>query len=55
MYNRKIPVSHGSMLHIPPTSLLLLAAKQEAYKKAHLLAKNMEEFSGKRSGERAIS
>ena len=30
---------HGSMLYIPPTNLLLLAAKQEPYKKAHLLAK----------------
>ena len=25
------------MLHIPPTNLLLLAAKQEPYKKAHIL------------------
>ena len=36
------------MLHIPPTSLLLLAAKQESYKKASLLTKNTEEFSGKK-------
>ena len=35
------------MLHIPPTNLLLLAAKQEPYKKAYLLTKNIEEFSGK--------
>ena len=28
------------MLHIPPTNLLLLAAKQESYKKAYLLMKN---------------
>ena len=34
------------MLHIPPT-YLLLAAKQEPYKKAYLLMKNIEEFSGK--------
>ena len=39
------------MLHIPPTNLLLLAAKQEPYKKAYLLAKNIEEFSGKSSEE----
>ena len=36
------------MLHIPPTNLLL-AAKQEPYKKAYLLTKNIEEFSGKSS------
>ena len=29
----QIPVPYGSMLHIPPTSLLLLAAIQEPYKK----------------------
>ena len=34
------------MLHIPPTNLLL-AAEQEPYKKAYLLTKNIEEFSGK--------
>ena len=39
------------MLHIPPTNLLLLAAKEEPYKKAHLLTKNVEESSGKSSGE----
>ena len=36
------------MLHIPPTNLLLLAAKQEPCKekkKAYLLTKNIEEFS----------
>ena len=27
------------MLHIPPTNLLLLAAKQEPHKKAYLLTK----------------
>ena len=41
----------GSMLHIPPTNLLLLAAKQEPYKKAYLLTKILEELSGKSSGE----
>ena len=35
------------MLHIPPTNSLLLTAKQEPYKKAHLLTKNTEEFSRK--------
>ena len=40
------------MLHIPPTNLLLRAAKQEPYKKAYLLMKNIEEFSGKSSEER---
>ena len=39
------------MLHIPLTSLLLLAAKLEPYKKANLLTKNIEEFSRKRLGE----
>ena len=32
---------YGSMLHIPPTSLLFQAAKQEPYKKAYLLTKNI--------------
>ncbi len=32
------------MLHIPPTNLLLLTAKQESYKKDYLLTKNIEEF-----------
>ena len=36
------------MLHIPPTNLLLLAAKQEQYKKAYFLTENIEEFSGKK-------
>ena len=36
------------MMHIPPTNLLLLAAKQEPYEKAHFLTKNIEEFSGKK-------
>ena len=31
---QQIPVPYGSMLHIPPTNLLLLAAKQESYKKS---------------------
>ena len=39
------------MLHIPPTNLLLIAAKQEPYKKNYLLTKNTEAFSGKSSGE----
>ena len=33
------------MLHIPLTNLLLPTAKQEPYKKAYLLKKNIEEFS----------
>ena len=37
---------HGSILHIPPTSLLLLAAEQELYKKNYLFTKNIEEVSG---------
>ena len=36
------------MLHIPPTNCLLLTAKQEPYKKAYLLTKTIEEFSGKK-------
>ena len=35
------------MLHIPPTNLLLLAAKQEPYKTTCLLTKNIEDFLGK--------
>ena len=44
------------MLHIPPTNCLLLTAKQEPYKKAYLLTKHIEEFSGKklrRKGQQA--
>ena len=51
--SQQIPVSYGSMLHIPPTNCLLLTAKQEPYKKAYLLTKNLEEFSGKSLDERA--
>ena len=43
---------YDSILHIPPTNLLLLAAKQEPYKKAYLFTKNIEEFSEKSSEER---
>ena len=39
------------MLHIPLTNLLLLAAKQEPYKKAYFLTKSIEEFSGKSPDE----
>ena len=39
------------MLHIPPTNLLALAAKQEPYKKADLLTKNIQKFSVKSLGE----
>ena len=42
------------MLHIPPTNSFLLTAKQEPYKKAYLLMKNIEEFSGK-SLEKRVS
>ena len=49
---QQIPVPYGSMLHKPPTNLLLLAAKQEPYKKAYLLTKNTEELSGKSLEER---
>ena len=44
------------MLHIPPTNSLLFTGKQEPYKKAYLLMKNIEEFSGKkfrRKGQQA--
>ena len=41
------------MLHIPLTNSLLLTARQEPYKKAYLLTKNIEEFSGKSLEERA--
>ena len=40
------------MLHIPPTNCLLLAARQEPYNRGYLLAKNIEEFSGKSLEER---
>ena len=43
---------YGSMLHIPPTNLLLLAATQEPYKKKTISQqKILEEFSGKSSAE----
>ena len=45
---------YGSI--IPPPNLLLLAAKQEPFKKAYLLTKNIEEFSEKkfrRKGQQA--
>ena len=45
---QQIPVPYGSMLHIPPTNLLLLAAKQKPYKKAYLLTKNNGIFFGKK-------
>ena len=38
------------MLHIPPTSLFLLAAKQKPDKKT-LLTRNIEKFLEKSSGE----
>ena len=38
--------------HHPP-QLTVIAAKQEPYKKAYLLTKNIEEFSGKMSGQQA--
>ena len=41
------------MPHIPPTNLLLKAAKQEPYKKSLSLDKKIEEFSGKSLEERA--
>ena len=39
------------MLHIPPTNLPLLAAKQKPHKEAYLLTQTFEEFSGKSSEE----
>ena len=50
MHNSKYQC-HGSMLHIPPTNSLLLTAKQEPNKKAYLLTKNIDESTGKDSGE----
>ena len=38
---KQIPVPYGSILHIPPTNLLLLAAKQGPYKTVYLLTKNI--------------
>ena len=51
MHNSKYQchMPYGSMLHIPPTNLLLLAAKQEPYKKkAYLLMKYIKEFCWKK-------
>ena len=44
-------MQYGSMLHLPPTNLPLLSAKQEPHKEAYLLTQNIEEFSGKSSEE----
>ena len=43
------------MLHIPPTNCLLLTVKQEPYKKAYLITKNIEVFWKKfrRKGQQA--
>ena len=43
---------YGSVVHIAQINLLILAAKQEPYKKAYLLSKNTQEFSGKSLEER---
>ena len=43
---------YGSILHKPPTNLLLLATKQESHKKAFLFTKNTEKNLGKNSEER---
>ena len=37
--------------YIPPTNLLLLAAKQKPYKKVYLVTKNSEKNSGKKVQE----
>ena len=34
MHKKEILVPYGRTLHIPPTNLLLLAAKQKPYKKS---------------------
>ena len=41
---QQIPVPYGSMLHIPPTNLLLLAAKLEPNKKVSLNEKYWKNF-----------
>ena len=47
---KQIAVPYGSMLDIPPTNLLLTAAKQEpCQKQAYPLTKNIETFSGAKS------
>ena len=43
-----IPVPYGNMLRVYTTDQLLLAAKQEPYKKASPVRKNVEESSGKK-------
>ena len=47
--SQQIPVPYGGMLHTSLTNLFLLAAEQALYKKAYLLTKNTEEFSGEKS------
>ena len=47
-----MPVPYGSMLNIPPTNLLLPAAKQgPCQKQAYPLTQNIETFSGEKSQE----
>ena len=51
---QQIPVPYGT-LHIPPANLLLLAAKQDSYKKAHLSTKNIEVFRTRQKNKRGDS
>ena len=53
MHNSKYQRYMAAWQHAAHTTdnALLLAAKQEPYKKAYLLTKNVEEYSGKSSGE----
>ena len=48
IHNSKYQCHTAAMLHLPPTNLLLLAAKQEPYQnKKNLLTKKFEEVSMK--------
>ena len=38
---QQITVPYGSMLHIPPTNLPVLSAKQEPYKKSGAIQKSL--------------
>ena len=44
MHNSKYQCHMASMLHIPPTNLLLLAARRESYKTAYLFTKILKNF-----------
>ena len=46
-----MPVPFCSILHIPPTNLHVLGAKQEPNKKVYFLMSDIKEFSGEKGQE----